>query len=77
MLDRSSPCVSLDLMSLLEVKQAVSRMNKRERRELSLYLLRLRQKTPEWKRSTAKRIKSMQAGRGVTLEELEARLIRG
>lgn len=64
-------------MSLLEVKQAVSRMNKRERRELSLYLLRLRQKTPEWKRATAKRIKNMQSGRGVTIEELEARLSRG
>jgi hypothetical protein len=64
-------------MSLLEVKQAVSRMNKRERRELSLYLLRLRQKTPEWKRTTARQIQSMQSGRGVTLKELEARLSRG
>lgn len=64
-------------MGLLEVKQAVSLLNRRERRELSLYLLRLRQKTPEWKRATAKRIKAMQSGRGVTLEQLEARLIRG
>jgi hypothetical protein len=64
-------------MSLLELKQAVSRLNKHERRELQAYLIRLRHNTPEWKRAAAKRIGAMQAGRRVTAEDLEARMGRG
>jgi hypothetical protein len=63
-------------MSLLELKQEVSRLNKRERQELQTYLIRLRHDTPEWKKATAKRIKAMQAGHRVTAEELEARIGR-
>jgi hypothetical protein len=61
-------------MSILEVKQQISRMTKRERQEIQLYLLRLKRETPEWKRSTAKKIRSMQAGKFTTLEQLEARI---
>jgi len=64
-------------MSLLELKQEVSRLNKRDRQELHAYLIRLRHNTPEWKRATARRIKAMQAGRRVTAEELELRIVRG
>jgi hypothetical protein len=64
-------------MSLLELKQEVSRLNRRERQELQAYLIRLRHNTPKWKKATAKRIKAMQAGRRVTAEELEARVSRG
>lgn len=64
-------------MSILELKQAVSRLSKRERVELHAYLIRLRHNTPEWKRSTAKRIRDMQAGKQVTAEQLEARIARG
>lgn len=61
-------------MSLLELKQEVSRLNRRDRQELHAYLIRLKHNTPEWKKATAKRIKAMQAGRRVTAEELEARI---
>ena len=44
-------------MSILELKQAVSRLSKRERAELQAYLIRLRHNTPEWKREAAKRLK--------------------
>ncbi|HXC01723.1 MAG TPA: hypothetical protein VNU49_03660 [Opitutaceae bacterium] len=64
-------------MSLLELKQEVTRLSKRERQELHAYLIRLKHNTPEWKKATAKRIKAMQAGRRVTAEELEARIARG
>ncbi len=41
------------------------------------WLLRfLRHSTPEWKRSTARKIRAVQAGRFVTAEELEARIAR-
>ncbi len=76
-LDSLSSQVHRLKMSLLELKQEVSRLNKRERRELQAYLIRLRHNTPEWKRATAKRIKAMQAGRRVTAEDLEARIGRG
>jgi len=61
-------------MSVLEVKQAISRMTKQERRDVQLYLIKLRHNTPAWKRATAKRIRDMQAGRAVTIEELERRI---
>jgi hypothetical protein len=76
-LDSLSSKVRHPEMSLLELKQEVSRLNKRERRELHAYLIRLQHNTPEWKRATAKRFKAMQAGRRFTAEDLEARIGRG
>ncbi len=64
-------------MSLLELKQEVSRLSKRDRTELHAYLLRLKHDTPEWKKATAKRLKAMEAGRFVTAEELEKRIACG
>jgi len=61
-------------MSILHVKQTLSRMSQRERQEIQLYLLRLKRETPAWKRATAKKIREMKAGRFTTIEELEARL---
>jgi hypothetical protein len=61
-------------MSILEVKQTLSRMSQRERREIQLYLLRLKRETPEWKRATAKKIRDMQAGKVTTLEQLKAKV---
>ncbi len=64
-------------MSVLEVKQAISKMTKQERREVQLYLIKLRHGTPAWKRATAKRIRDMQAGKFTTAAQLEARIARG
>lgn len=64
-------------MSILELKQAASRLSKREREELQAYLIRLRHNTPQWKRATAKRIRAMQAGKRVSADELETRIARG
>jgi hypothetical protein len=63
-------------MSILELKQKVSRLSQRERQELQLYLLQLKRETPAWKRATAKRIREMQAGKFTTLEELRARVAK-
>jgi hypothetical protein len=64
-------------MSLLELKQEVCRLGKRERQELFAYLLRLKHETPEWRRATASRIRAMKAGKRVTVEELETKLAHG
>jgi hypothetical protein len=61
-------------MSILELKQGISRLSLRERREIQLYLLRLKRETPAWKRTTAKKIREMQAGKFTTVEELSARI---
>lgn len=61
-------------MSILQVKQTLSRMSQRERREIQLYLLRLKHETPAWRRKTAKTIRDMQAGKFVTVEQLKSRL---
>jgi hypothetical protein len=61
-------------MSILELKQSISRLSQRERREIQLYLLRLKRETPAWKRATAKKIRDMQAGKFTTVEELSARI---
>ena len=61
-------------MSVLELKQEVSRMNKRERQDLFAYLIRLKHETPEWKKTAAKRVTEMKKGRVVTAGELAARI---
>jgi len=63
-------------MSLLELKQQVSRLSQRDRRELQLYMLRLKHARPAWKKATAEKIREMQAGKFTTIEELKARLVR-
>jgi hypothetical protein len=61
-------------MSVLELKQELSRMSKRERQELHAYLIRLKHETPEWKRDAARRVAEMRKGRVVTTAELQARI---
>lgn len=61
-------------MSILELKQQVSRLSQRERRELQAYLIRLKHDTPANKRAVAKSIKEMQKGKFTSIEELETRI---
>ena len=64
-------------MSVLEIKQELSRMNKRERQELHAYLIRLKHETPEWKKAAARRVGEMKKGRGISAAELQARISAG
>jgi hypothetical protein len=59
-------------MSILELKQQVSRLSQRERREFQAYLVRLKHGTTAAKRATAKSIREMKKGEFTSLEELEA-----
>lgn len=76
-LDRSRAEAIFALMSLLELKQQVSRLSPRERVELPAYLIRRKHGTPAWKRATAKRLRDRQAGKFTWIEALEARLAKG
>ena len=64
-------------MSVLEIKQNLSRLSGQEQREIQIYLQQLRRRTPAWKKATAKKINDVLAGKFVTIEELEARIRRG
>ena len=64
-------------MSVLEVKQAISKMSKPVRKDIQLYLIKPRHGTPAWKRTTARRIRDMRAGKFTTVADLEARIARG
>ena len=61
-------------MSVLELKQELSRMSKRDRQELHAYLIRLMHETPEWKKAAARRVTEMKKGRVVTGADLQARI---
>ncbi|MFZ5496015.1 MAG: hypothetical protein ACOZE5_11870 [Verrucomicrobiota bacterium] len=65
------------LVSVLEIKQSLSRLSARERREIQVYLHQLKRTTPAWKKANAKKIEEVRAGKYTTLAELEARYRRG
>ena len=57
-------------MTLLELKQQVSRLSERERRELNAYLIRLRHEKSEWRRMMARRMKAMDQGKKLPVAQL-------
>ena len=67
---------NLTVMTLLQLKQEISRLSLRERRELNAYMIRLRHERPEWKKMVSRRMREMDSGRKVPLEEIERRMGR-
>jgi hypothetical protein len=61
-------------MTLLQLKKEISRLSLRERLELNAYMIRLRHERPEWEKMISKRMRAMDAGKKVSLQELERRL---
>jgi len=61
-------------VSVLELKQEITRLNKRGREELRAYLIQLQHATPEWRQAAARRIRGMKSGKGATALEMENRL---
>jgi hypothetical protein len=64
-------------MTMLELKQQVSRLSTRERRELNAYLIRLRHERPEWRRMITKRMRDMDQGRKVSVAQLRQQIAHG
>jgi hypothetical protein len=62
-------------MTLLQLKQEISRLSLRERRELNAYMIRLRHERPEWKKTISRRMRDMDAGKKLSLRELERQAI--
>lgn len=63
-------------MTGLEIKREISRLKERELREVHSYVVRMRHSTPEWRKTMARKLRAVQAGKFVTAEELEARIAR-
>lgn len=63
--------------AMLELKQRVSRLTNSEQRELNAYMIRLRHETSKWRKMISQRMRDMDAGKKVSLPELERRLARG
>ena len=61
-------------MTLLQLKQEISRLSLRERRELNAYMIRLRHERPEWKKMISRRMRDMDAGKKVSIAELDRRV---
>jgi len=64
-------------MTVLEIKNQISSLKPREINELHAYLARLRHTTPEWKKSTARKIRAVLAGQFIAEEQMEEHLARG
>ncbi|HVS53472.1 MAG TPA: hypothetical protein VHD62_14045 [Opitutaceae bacterium] len=60
-------------MTLLQLKQKISTLSRRERIELNACMIRLRHETPEWRRTVSKRMREMDAGKKISPGELERR----
>jgi len=63
--------------AMLDLKQKVARLTKRERRELNAFMIRLRHETPEWRRLVSRRMREADAGKKVSLSEFKRGLARG
>ncbi len=58
-------------MTMLQLKQEISKLTRKERRELNAYMIRLRHETPAWKKTVSARMRAMDAGKKISLDELE------
>lgn len=61
-------------MSLLELKQQVTRLSPPERRELNAYLVRLRNESDEGRQALAAKMAAMDSGKKVTMDEVQQRV---
>ena len=63
------------IVSLLELKQQVTRLSPAERRELNAYLVRLRNESDEGRQALAAKMDDMEAGKKVTMDDLQSRIV--
>lgn len=57
-------------VAILDLKQKLSKLSARERREMTVYLLRLKHESAEGRKETSRRMKEMDQGKKVRLADL-------
>lgn len=60
--------------AFLDLKQRATKLSEKERRELSVFLIRLGQERTGWKQETARRLNAMAAGKKNSTTALRKRL---
>ncbi|MEI6107529.1 MAG: hypothetical protein WCR49_11005 [Opitutae bacterium] len=60
--------------AFLELKQRASKLSEKERRDLSVHLIRLGQARSGWKQETARRLNAMAAGKKISTAALRKQL---
>ena len=60
--------------AILGLKQQLTTLSETERRQLSVFLIRLGQESGEWKKETARRLADMESGRQTSVTALRRRL---
>ena len=60
--------------ALLDLKQQLSRLSEKERRQISAFIIRRGQETAAWKKETARRLDDMAAGKKVSVAKLRRQL---
>ncbi len=63
--------------AFLDLKQRATKLSEKERRELSVHLLRLGQARSGWKQATARRLKAMADGKKISTASLRKQLAHG
>jgi hypothetical protein len=53
----------MSTMTMLQLKQQLSRISEKERQEIAAFLHRLRQQSPSWQKEMTRRMAEMDAGK--------------
>ena len=55
---------------LLDLKQRLARLSETQRRDVSAFLIRLGQETPDWEKETSRRLDDMARGNKTSVSQL-------
>ena len=61
-------------VAILDLKQKLSKLSVRERREMTAYLLRLKHQSAKGRKETSQRMREMDQGKKVRLADLRKKL---
>jgi len=59
---------------LLDLKQRLARLSETQRRDVSAFLIRLGQETPDWEKETSRRLDDMARGNKTSVSQLRKQL---
>ena len=59
---------------LLDLKQRLARLSETQRRDVSAFLIRLGQETPDWEKETSRRLDDMARGNKTCVSQLRKQL---
>ena len=64
----------MDGLDLIALKQSLTQLTEKERREISAFIVRLGQDSQEWKEETSRRLDEMASGNMTSVSDLRKEL---